>query len=101
MCRFVAAVVNDTEAHGDFEIVGQSVTYVEIAHIYEKVKGKPIEIHNIGNIDDLVLARDSAKSKGNMPAYIWYAYTVPIVDGRGKLHNPKHQQYGIVPTSVE
>lgn len=54
-----------------------------------------------GTYEDLVNGRDAALKSGDFGKYIWLAYTVPTVDGRGKLHKPKHQDYGIKTTTVE
>jgi hypothetical protein len=58
-------------------------------------------LHHIGSVEDLVNARNKNKAEGNYSAFIWYAYSVPMVDGRGKLHNPTHQKYGITPVTLE
>jgi hypothetical protein len=65
------------------------------------VTGKESRIVVYGTLADLVKARDEAKASGDFLRYIWLAYTVPIVDGRGQLHKPSHKKYGIKTTTME
>lgn len=49
--RFVASVVAQPESTGDYEIVGESISYKKIAQIYTKVRGKPAKTRVLGTTD--------------------------------------------------
>lgn len=42
--RFVAAVVNDTNSAGDYEVIGTTKSMNEISEIYKQIKGKPSNV---------------------------------------------------------
>jgi len=102
--RYTAEAAVDPKAVGVFAVAGDTVSVKDVARIYGEVKGIQLKLINKGPTQDLAnwIEAEKAKSPYNPMPYIAKQYLLPMLDGRGKLHDTVNAKYPhIKPTSLK
>lgn len=88
------AVADEGLLNQTLEVVGEVITYEQIASVYEQVIGKSLVKQKLGSVEDLERAIEAKKAEGRpVSEYLPLQYAYVMVSGRGKLHHIANDRY--------